>query len=281
MFKLGTAYVSNSVGVLSEGLHSLLDLISAALSCFTVVEAGKPADKEHPFGHGKIETLSSLFEALLLLLAACLITYEGIAHLQNPEPIYHQGLAIFVMVFSLVVNFLAYRHNSSAAVQTESRALHVNALHFLADVVASLGILLGLVVMELTGWLWIDPVIAFAVAGYILIVSGKQVKEALQELADVQLPEHEIAALQSLLKSYESRMIETHDLRTRKSGAIRHLDFHLVVCGRTSVDASHALCDEIEAKINEVFPHSSVTIHVEPCEREKTQCHLTCQNTSQ
>ncbi len=268
--------MSHSVGVLSEGIHSFLDLISATMSFFTVREAGKPADEDHPFGHGKIETLSSLFESLLLVVAALLITYEGVIHLRQPEPIHYEGLAIASIVFSLIVSYWIYRHNSLAAKETESSALHVNALHFLSDVVASAGVLLGLLVLKFTGWLFIDPLIAFVVAAYILFISAKQVKDALLELADTQLPEHEIQTIRSLLVSSQSTLIEAHDLRTRKSGATRHIDFHLVVCGGMSVEASHAMCDELESKIIEVFPRASVNIHVEPCERERLQCHLTC-----
>jgi cation diffusion facilitator family transporter len=270
--------MSNSVGVLSEGIHSFLDLVSAALSFFTVREAGKPADKEHPYGHGKIETLSSLFESLLLTVAAGLISYEGIAHFEHPEPVRHQGMAIGVILVSVVVSYFTYRHNSTAARTTDSSALHVNALHFLSDVVASLSVLVGLILMKITGWVLIDPLIALAVGAYILLISAKQVKEALVELTDTQLPEKEIAVLHVLLDSFKDRAIEAHDLRTRKSGATRHIDFHLVVCGQMSVEKSHTYCDEMEQKIMEVFPNASINIHVEPCEKERTQCHLTCRH---
>jgi cation diffusion facilitator family transporter len=253
-----------------------LDLVSAAISYFTVRTAGKPADEDHPFGHGKIETLSSLFESLLLAIAAGLIFYEAVDHFQHPEPISHSGLAIGVISISIIASYLVYRHNLSAARDTESSALHVNALHFLSDVVASMGVLVGLILMKVTGILWIDPFIAVLVAVYILAISVKQVIHALLELSDIQLPDHEIQTIREILKSFEGKMIEAHDLRTRKSGATRHIDFHLVVCGQLSVDASHSLCDEIENKLTETFPRVSVNIHVEPCEKELTQCHLTC-----
>lgn len=274
--KLGAAYFSNSVGVLSEGVHSFLDLVSAALSFFTVREAGKPADKDHPFGHGKIETLSSLFESILLVVAAGLILFEGAVHLVHPEPIQHTDLAIAVMIISLVFSYAVYRHNSQAAEETSSSALHVNALHFLSDVLASIGILLGLILMKLTGWLVIDPIIAFVVAAYILWVSIKQVKGALVELSDKQLPDEEIQTVVSIVNRFQEKAIEAHEIRTRKSGAVRHIDFHLVVCGKMRVEDSHTVCDEVESQINQALPNSSVTIHVEPCEKEKTLCHLSC-----
>jgi ferrous-iron efflux pump FieF len=118
---------------------------------------------------------------------------------------------------------------------------------------------------------------AFIVAAYILIISAKQVKGALLELSDTQLPDDEIRSIRHLVDSFKGRTIEAHDLRTRKSGATRHIDFHLVVCGQLTVEASHTVCDDLENKIMEVFPRCSVNIHVEPCEREKTGCQKTCQ----
>jgi len=274
--KLFVAYLSGSVGVLSEGVHSALDLVSAAVSFFTVREAVKPADADHPFGHGKIETLSSLFESILLVAAAAMIVREGMDHLFHPRPVEYQGLAMGVILFSLVASYFVYRHNLQAAEATESSALHVNALHFLSDVVASGGVLLGLVLLKLTGWQPIDPIMAFLVAGYIFLISLKQVKGALMELSDTQLPEFEINRIREILDSFKGETLEAHDLRTRKSGAQRHVDFHLVVCGYMTVHQSHELCDQIESRIHEVFPTASVSIHVEPCELLKEKCHLTC-----
>lgn len=277
VFKLAVAAVSGSVGLLSEGVHSFLDVVSAALSYFTVREAGKPADEDHPFGHGKIETLSSLFESLLLVGAAAWISFEGWEHLRHPEPVHYQGLAMVAMVISIVVSFIVYRHNAQAAIKAESSALHVNALHFLSDVVASIAVLVGLLALRLTGWLIIDPIMAFAVAAYILLISLQQVKKAILELSDTQLPESEIQEIRGILASFADRTIEAHDLRTRRSGSTRHIDFHLVLCGALSVNESHQLCDEIELKISERLPSASVNIHVEPCETEHSGCQTSCE----
>jgi cation diffusion facilitator family transporter len=276
--KLGVAFASGSVGVLSEGVHSFLDLISAGVAFFTVREAGKPADEDHPFGHGKFETLSSLFESLLLIAAAVLIVSEAADHWAHPQPIAHQGLAMAVIGISLGVSYFMYRHNLSAAQENESSAIHVNALHFLADTVAGVAVLGGLIAIRLTGWLFLDPLMAFLVAGYIVVISAKQVKGALMELTDRQLPEAEIKSIQGMIDEFRSQpgqggmVIEAHDLRTRKSGSTRHVDFHLVVCGKASVEKSHEVCDQIEERIMSVFPRASVNIHVEPCETLQRRC---------
>jgi cation diffusion facilitator family transporter len=269
-------YLSGSVGVISEGIHSFLDVISALVGFFSVREAGKPADPEHPFGHGKIETLSALFESLLLVVAAVLITYEGIEHLKNPQPIQYQGLAIATIFISMVLSYVVYRHNAHAAGQTDSPAIQGNALHFLSDVVASAGVLVALLILRFTGWLIIDPLVAFGVAAYILFISAKQVKASLMELADTQLPATELRMIRQILDSFGFSETEAHDLRTRKSGATRHVDFHLVLCGEMSVNDSHAVCDQMETKIGEVFPTASVNIHVEPCEKASTTCQAGC-----
>ncbi|MGK5088984.1 cation diffusion facilitator family transporter [Bdellovibrionota bacterium FG-2] len=276
LFKLAAGLLSGSVGVLSEAIHSFLDLISAALSYFTVRAAGQPADHDHPYGHGKIETLSSLFEALLLVVAAAWIIYEGIDHLLHPRPLQYEYLAIAVIFVSGVVSYLMYLHNKEAAVQTESSALHVNALHFLSDVVASGGILIGLILLKLTGWMVLDSIMAFVVAVYIFVISIEQIKKSLLELADSQLPDDEIAIIRGLLNRFQARTIEAHELRTRRSGSTRHIDFHLVVCGSLTVDESHTVCDDLEKAILETYPRSSVNIHVEPCIEARTECTSVC-----
>jgi cation diffusion facilitator family transporter len=276
-FKLVVAYFSGSVSVLSEGIHSFLDLVGALITYFTVQEAGKPADEEHPFGHGKIETLSSLFEALLLVLAAIVVTYEGIDHFFHPHEVVYQGVAIATISLSVVVSYFIYRQNRGIARQTESIALEVNALHFLSDVVASLGVLAGLIILNLTGWLVVDAIVAFGVAAYILYIASTQVKKAILELSDTHLPADEIAKIQEVLLEFRGRqMIEAHNLRTRKGGSTRHIDFHMVVCGKLSVDESHAVCDRIEARIHEVFSDASVNIHVEPCAHARIECEKYC-----
>ncbi len=274
--KLAVGLMSGSIGVLSEAAHSFLDLVSAAVAFFTIRAAVKPADHGHPYGHGKFETLSSLLESLLLVAAAGWIVIEAVGHLRNPQPIAHQGLAIAVIVISMVVSYFMYIHNRSAAAVTESSAIHVNALHFLSDVVASGGVLAGLLIIHFTGWTIVDPIVAIGVAAYILAISYKQVRRALQELSDTQLPEAEVQEIERILKEFPGRLLEAHELRTRKGGTTRYMDFHLVVCGAMTVSESHLLCDEIEGKLHEKFPTASVTIHVEPCEHHRTRCNEMC-----
>lgn len=262
--------------MISEAVHSLLDLFSAFVAFFTIRHAGKPADEGHPFGHGKFETLSSLLESFLLLAAAGFVLNEGIDRFKHPREVEQGWLAILTLMISVGVSYWVYRHNRNAAQKTESSAIYVNALHFLADVVASLGVLVGLVLLQVTGWNGWDAISALGIAAYILGISWKQIKNSMAELLDTGLPDDEIKKLRDVIDGFSKKILNVHDIRTRKSGAYRHIMFHLVVCGRMSVSESHQICDQMEEAILGIYPQSSVTIHVEPCEQDKPGCEKTC-----
>ncbi len=278
--KLTAAYWSGSIGVLSEGIHSGLDLVSAGVAYYSIREAGKPADLEHPYGHGKIETLSSLLESFLLVLAALFIVFEGISHARHPEPIAHTGFAIATIAFSLFVSYFVFRHNARAGRLTDSSAIQVNALHFLADAITAAGVLAALLAIHFTHALWIDPLIALLIAVYILGVSGSQLKRSIEELTDRRLPLAEVARAHEILESFKPRIMEIHDLKTRRSGVHRHFNFHALVCGRLSVAESHEVCDEIEARLEAEFPSSAISIHVEPCGHPGTAVPPRCFRTA-
>jgi len=276
VLKFGAAKLSDSVGVMSEGVHSSLDVISAAMAFYTVRHAVKPADEDHPFGHGKFETISALFESLLLILAAVLIIYEGVHRLLHPEPLVNPWISVAVMAISLLASYGVYRNNHRVAASEHSMALEANALHFLTDIVTSLAVLVGLLVIHWTGIIWIDPVLALMVGMYIVKMTIAQVRTALLELTDVHLPEEELQKIRDLIGLSRTQFVDMHDLRTRRSGAERHIDFHMNVCGSTSVEESHRVCDEIEARIQAEFPGTSVTIHVEPCSPDDHHCKAKC-----
>jgi cation diffusion facilitator family transporter len=277
--KIGVGAWTKSVGVFSEGIHSSLDLVSAAIAFFTIREAGKPADREHPFGHGQIETLSSLVESLLLVAASVFITIEAIEHLRHPVAVEHTGVAIATIAISLVASYGVYLHNRRSAQLTESSAIEVNALHFLADAVTSAGVLIALLAIAWTGWTWIDPAIAFAIAIYILAISWKQIARSISELTDHQLPEAEIERAVALIDGFRPRILEAHHLRTRKSGVHRHFDFHALFCAKASVEESHGVCDEVETAFENEFPGCQVSIHVEPCGHPGTRLPASCART--
>lgn len=279
MIKLVVGSITHSVGVISEGIHSSLDLVSAAVAYFTIREAGKPADHEHPFGHGKFETLSSLVESLLLVAAAAFIVKEAVDHIRHPVVVEHTPWAIGTISISLVVSYWVYRHNAKAGLETESTAIQVNALHFLSDAVTSAGVLFALLAIHFTGETWIDPLVAILIAIYILAISWRQVMNSVHELTDKTLPAGDILRAERILDRFKPRIIEVHELRTRKSGVHRHFDFHVLVCGTLSVRESHLVCDEMEAALISEFPDSLVSIHVEPCGHPGTVVPAVCNRT--
>jgi len=262
--KIAIGLKSNSVGVLSEGIHSALDMLSATVAFFTIREAGKPADADHPYGHGRIETLSSFLEALLLVPAALFILIEAYHHYKNPAPLTHSGLALGVIGLSLVISWVGYAHNMSAAKKTNSSAIKLNALHFLADAVTCAGVLVALLLIQWTGLSWIDPLVAVLIAIYIFAISWRQIKKAWHELTDTVLPPDDEQKIKRVLDQFLNRVIEYHDLKTRRSGVKRFVEFHLIVEGTMTVDESHTICDEIEADLQKLFDEVDVTIHVEP-----------------
>jgi cation diffusion facilitator family transporter len=274
--KFIATWLSGSVSLFSESLHSLLDLVSAAVTYFTLQEAMKPADKEHPFGHGKMENLSSLLESLLLLMAAFFICSESLHALKHPSVITHQPLAIGVLVLSLTLSYGVYRHNLALSHAVDSRALESNAYHFFADFASNTAVLLGFLLIHITQWKGIDAIVAFLVAGYLTCVGIAQMKKNIKELIDNQLPEEEVKKITDQINSKEKSFIRFYHLRTRKSGSNRHIDFHLMFCGAMPVYSAHQVCDQIEEKIKHTFIDSSINIHIEPCEEFKTNCHEKC-----
>ncbi len=262
--KLTAAFLSDATSVFSEAIHALLDCVSALIAFLTLRHAAKPADAEHPFGHEKIETLASLSESLLLVGAASFIVYESIHDFAHPRTLQNLPLTCFFLVLSGAISWRASSMQQKVADSTGSNAIAVNALHFFSDALASGALFLGMTAIALTHISWIDPLLALCVACYILAGAYSHIKEAIYDLGDWGLPAQELAQIQSLLHTHKA--IGIRDLRTRRSGRMRHIDFRLIVCGSMTVQESHDVCDELEKRIQSQTPNSSVTIHVEPCE---------------
>ncbi len=277
ILKIAAAWFTGSVSVLSESIHSSFDLLSSVLAQLTVVRAIAPADKDHQFGHGKLETLSALFEGILLVVAGVFIVYEGISHLRYGHPVVAMPVAMGVMAISVVVNLLVYLQNKKVAKHEESIAIETNAYHFLTDLITSLALLGGLVVIHFTGWHWVDPVAAVFVALYIFWIAFEQIKKCLADLVDVALPAVEIKRVESVMENFRARYLDFHDLRTRRMGGKRHIEMHLTVCSELKVQTAHDLCDEIEAALVHEFGKAHAVIHIEPCRHHGLDCAVVCQ----
>lgn len=275
--KVGVGLAIHSVGVLAEAVHSGIDLLAALIAYFSVREASKPADERHPFGHGKIENLSGTVEAGLIFVAAVWILYEATHRLLGHGAVAATGPGLAVMGASAAVNWFVSARLFRAARQTHSVALEADALHLRTDVWTSLGVFAGLLGIRLTRWQALDPLAAIAVALLVLKAAYDLTRTSFLPLLDVSLPREEQEVILKTLEEYRPRYLEVHMLRTRRAGAERHIDLHMVLPKVTPLHESHRLCDEIEAALAARIPHAHVLIHVEPCDqREGLPCDADC-----
>jgi cation diffusion facilitator family transporter len=283
--KLVVGLAIGSVSVLSEAIHSGVDLLAALIALFAVRSSGKPADREHPFGHGKWESLSGAIEALLIFLAAGWIIFEAVHRLLEPAPLEMAGWGVGVMALSAAVNWLVSARLFKVGRETESLALTADGWHLRTDVYTSLGVMLGLGIIWLGGRLlpgrdltWLDPAVAICVAVLILHAAWKLTREALGELLDSSLPEAELAWILERLQARAPTVRSYHRLRTRRSGGVRFVDFHLVVAPDMRVEDAHRLSHEIADEFRAHFSASQVLAHVEPCDgRCPEACLQGCQ----
>lgn len=270
--KLAVGLVMGSVGVISEGFHSGIDLLAAIIALFSVNKAARPADKSYQFGYGKYENVASIIEAVLVLAAAGLIIKEALPRLFNPTPLKSLGLGMAVMSISAVVNFFVSRQLLKTARETDSPALAADGWHLLTDVYTSVGVLAAVILIKFTGWHIVDPVIAIGVSFLIIKAAVDLIKESMKSILDFSLPEEEKKAIMEILDEYAHKFVEYHALRTRKAGSERHIDLHLVTAHHLSVGQVHQLCDELEMRIKQVFPRCKVLIHAEPCDGDCEKC---------
>jgi cation diffusion facilitator family transporter len=266
LLKAGVGLAINSISVITEAIHSALDLVSALIAYFTVGRSSQPADQTHAYGHGKFESLSGMVEAALIAAAGVYIIWEAMERLIDPKALQFIPYGIAVMFISALVNFLVFRHNIKIARETESIALEANAAHLSADVYTSLGVFAGLILIFLTGVVALDSIAAFVVALFILKASVDLMKRALWDLTDGRLPQEEEKAIRSILQDHYTQFIGFHKLRTRKAGSERYIELHLVLAKNVDLETAHNLCSHIEEEIKTRFPRSQTIIHIEPGE---------------
>ena len=278
--KLIVGVVSGSVSILSEAIHSGIDLVAAGIAWYSVRESGKPADHDHRFGHGKIENVAGTIEAVLIFCAAFYIIWEAAHKLRSGVvEVGSLGVGAAVMAASAAANYLVSRHLLNVAARTESVALEADAMHLRTDVYTSVGVLGGLVAIKITGITMLDPIIAIVVALMIIKAAWELTQTAFFHILDVKLPDNEEALIHEVMERYRGRFIEYHKLRTRKSGHLRHIDMHLVVPKQITVEAGHALSHQISADIEKSLPYSQILVHIEPCPGGCERCAEECPKT--
>jgi len=256
--------ITGSVGLLSDALESIVNLVAAFVAFVALMIAGRPADETHPYGHDKIEYFSSGVEGTLILLAAAGIIYAAVQRLLYPLPLADLDMGLLLGFIASATNFLVAKLLLRAARQYDSIAIEADAKHLLTDVWTTLGVLVALVVVKFTNWTIIDPLIAFAVGGNIIFSGIDLLRRSFRGLMDFRLPAEEIAVIEKALSRHLDNRRVYHNLRTRKSGSQRFIEFHLLVSGNMSVREVHALCERIENEIRQELDHTTVTIHTEP-----------------
>lgn len=271
--KLVIGMLIGSVSVISEAIHSGVDLLAAMIALFAVRTSGKPADESHPFGHGKIENISGTVEALLIFVAAVWIIYEAVERLLHPKPMTEASWGVAVMLVSAIANVIVSAKLFKVGNETDSAALKADAWHLRTDVYTSLGVMVGLgliwigaLVLPGRNLRWIDPIAAIGVAILIMKAAYTLTVESGRDLLDASLPADEEKWIRDYVASLNGTVRGFHRLRTRKSGAHRFVQFHLLLSADMSVEQSHRLHDDIVGAIKERFPECMVTIHVEPCD---------------
>ena len=272
ILKLSVGAAMLSISVLSEAIHSGMDLIAAIIANLAVIISARPPDKDHAYGHGKYENLSAMAEAALIFVAAAIIIIESVLKILHPAEIGFLYAGIAVMGISSLVNIAVSRKLRQVAKRTDSAALEADALHLSTDVWTSIGVFAGLVLIRLTGIYLLDPLVALLVAVLIIRAAWELVSRSGRDLADSNLPEKELSMIKDIVSRHHDKYVEFHELRARKAGAQRHIDLHLVLAPKTHVDDAHTLCDAIEGEIKNELDGSEVLVHIEPCTRECDAC---------
>lgn len=279
--KLAVGLVIGSVSVISEAIHSGVDLIAAGIAYYSVRTSGIPADREHPYGHGKIENISGTIEALLIFVAALWILYEAVKKIVRPEPLEMASWGVAVMLLSAAVNTIVSRKLFRVGKETDSVALLADGWHLRTDVYTSAGVMLGLAVIWAASRFapgvdlnWVDPAAAIGVAVLIIKAAWDLTMQSARDLLDVQLPGDEIVWIESLILHRRPVVKGYHKLRTRKAGHFRFVEVHITVDPDMTVEASHSITRDLSREIRERFPGVSVTIHIEPCDGSCAQSCL-------
>lgn len=266
ILKLIAGFISGSISIISEAVHSCSDLLASVITLFSVHKSEQPADFDHQFGHGKYEDLSGLIEGILIILAALYILYEVLKKITGvSEPISDSGLGLIVMFISVVANVLVSVYLMKVAKNTDSIALYADAEHLNTDIYSSLTVFLGLVCIHYTGIHAIDPILAVIVAVIIIHTGYKICKEAVNNLLDGSLPEKNIKEIKSIIEKYnEHGICGIKEIKTRKAGKNKEINITLLLEGERTIKYAHDLCDALEKDIEQNLGNTEVTIHVEP-----------------
>ena len=273
VFKLIVGAVIGSVSIISEAIHSGMDLLAAIIAMISVRKSHLPADDGHPFGHGKVESISGLVEAILIFIAAFWIVFEALKKIASTQELEQPGWGVAVMFVSAAANMFVSHRLFVVGKEADSIALQADAWHLRTDVYTSAGVMVSLGIIWISHFFfvdprihWLDPVAAIFVAVFILKAAYDLTTQALGDLMDVKLPRDEEEWIRNVIIARNPDIHGYHQLKTRKAGNFRFVEFHIKVDPQMTVNDSHGIARDLKYTILNRFPSSTVTIHIEPCD---------------
>jgi len=277
ILKIITGILSGSLSIISEAIHSFSDFFASVLTFFSVVKSSQPADSDHPYGHGKYEDMAGFMEGFLIIFAAIYIIWEASKKIifgtnMNTE----NTMGIIVMLIAVILNIVISSLLFKAAKETNSISLYADGEHLRTDVYSSFSIMIGLILIKITGHSILDPIIAIIVAVIIFKAGYSILKKAGSNLLDHSLPDENINSIKQIIKNCSANAtLKLNSIKTRQVGPTKDIDFILQFFENTSICECHKICDEIEKQINQLYPNCSISIHTEPiC--YKTNCQNSC-----
>lgn len=264
IFKIIAGVLSGSVSIISEAIHSGMDLVASLVAFLSVRHSAKPADRKHPYGHGKIENISGIVEGFLIFVAAAMIIIEAFKKIFEPVVIEQATIAIVVMIVSALINFAVSTKLYKVSQEEDSMALQADALHLKTDVYTSVGVGTGILLIKLTGFLILDSIVAILVALLIIKEAWHLSKNAFDYLIDARLSNEEEVEIEKVIREHSHQFIDYHKLKTRKSGNIKHIDFHITVDPQLTVKETHDIIGNLKKEMNKKFKNTRVNIHIDP-----------------
>jgi len=272
ILKLAVGIISGSVSIISEAIHSVMDLVAAVIAFISVKIADRPPDETHPYGHEKAENISGVIEAMLIVIASFFIIIQAVKKLITGAHVGELWLGVAVMVVSAVVNIMVSRRLYKVAEMEDSIALEADALHLKTDVITSFGVAAGLIVIRLTGLYTLDSILAIVIALLILAEAYGMLVKAMNPLMDATLSDGETRTIKHILDEHRSIYVNIHELRMRRAGKMKHIDLHMTIPEKMTVKEFHDISDDIEGDIEKALTNTKVLTHSEPCSGDCQHC---------
>lgn len=263
--KLLIAFASGSMAILASAVDSLLDILMSGVNFVAIRHAEQPADDCHPFGHGKFETMATLFQALVITASGSFIIYESTRRLLNGVVLQKLDQGAIILAVSALASWLVARYLLKIARETHSSALEADSLHFSMDIYTNLTLLGGLLLIRWLDINWLDPCLSILVGLYILFEALRLVRHSMGDILDQELPDDLQQEIRTLIETHQKGLGSYHGLRTRRAGSRKIMDFHLEVCKHMSVEDAHSIADMLEKQIENAIIGADVTVHIEPC----------------